>query len=211
MEERAQKIVDAAMELANEGGFEGVRLRELAAKSGVAFGTLYSRFNSKEDILIAALEQEAGKFRELLRSNPIEEGTPLQRCEPFFRLLSRTLLDRRGFATAVLRAVSSGAGVAEKIIRYQDMMNEIIVRAIWGDAVYDSDTEEREEVIFAARMMQNIWFAELISWMSDAATEEQVVNRTVRCARLFIRALDLGRLEELAPQEDDVELAAPEG
>jgi AcrR family transcriptional regulator len=211
MEERAQKIVDAAMELANEGGFEGVRLRELAAKSGVAFGTLYSRFNSKEDILIAALEQEAGKFRELLRSNPIEEGTPLERCEPFFRLLSRTLLDRPGFATAVLRAVSSGAGVAEKIIRYQDMMNEIIVRAIWGDAVYDSDSEEREEVIFAARMVQNIWFAELISWMSDAASEEEVVNRTVRCARLFIRALDLGRLEELAPKEDEVELAAPEG
>lgn len=201
MEERAQKIVDAAMELAEEGGFEGVRLRELAAKSGVAFGTLYSRFDSKEDILIAALEQETNKFRTLMAENPIEAGDPRERCEPFFRVLSRTLLDRQGFATAVLRAVSSGAGVAEKIIRYQDTMNEIIVRAVWGSEVFEDESyEQRDEIVFAARMMQNIWFAELISWMSDAATEEEVVAHTVRCAKLFIHALELNQVEAIQPQ-----------
>lgn len=199
MEERSQKIVDAAMELAAEGGFEGVRLRELAARSGVAFGTLYSRFSSKEDILIAALEQETNKFRELLRENPIDEGTPSERCGPFFQVLTRTLLHRGGLATAVLRAVSSGAGVAEKIIRYQDTMNEIIVRAVWGDAVFEGEPDQQEEIVFAARMMQNIWFAELISWMSDTASEDEVVERTVRCAHLFIRALDLSKIE--TPQD----------
>lgn len=202
MEERSQKIIDAAMELAAEGGFEGVRLRELAARSGVAFGTLYSRFSSKEDILIAALEQETNKFRELLRENPLDSGAPRERCEPFFRVLTQTLLHRAGFATAVLRAVSSGAGVAEKIIRYQDTMNEIIVRAVWGDAVFEGEPEQQEQIVFAARMMQNIWFAELISWMSDTASEEEVVERTVRCAHLFIRALDLGKIDTSVPSAD---------
>ena len=40
MEERAQRIVDTAIELAERGGFEAVRLRDVAADAGVALGTL---------------------------------------------------------------------------------------------------------------------------------------------------------------------------
>ena len=35
------------MELAEEGGFEAVRLRDLASHADVALGTLYKRFRSK--------------------------------------------------------------------------------------------------------------------------------------------------------------------
>ena len=41
----------AAIELAERGGFEGVRLRDVAAHADVALGTLYRRFRSKEDLL----------------------------------------------------------------------------------------------------------------------------------------------------------------
>ena len=74
MEERARRIVDSAVELAEEGGFEGVRLRDVASHAGVALGTLYRRFRSKEDLLIAALERET---RDLER-----------RLEPFNQLCS---------------------------------------------------------------------------------------------------------------------------
>ena len=53
-EERARRIVDSAVELAEQGGFEAVRLRDVAAHAGVALGTLYRRFRSKEDLLVAA-------------------------------------------------------------------------------------------------------------------------------------------------------------
>ena len=56
MEERSRRIVDAAIELAEQGGFEAVRLRDVAAHANVALGTLYRRFRSKEDLLLAALE-----------------------------------------------------------------------------------------------------------------------------------------------------------
>ena len=47
MEERARRILDAAIELAEQGGFEAVRLRDVAAQANVALGTLYRRFRSK--------------------------------------------------------------------------------------------------------------------------------------------------------------------
>jgi acyl-CoA synthetase (AMP-forming)/AMP-acid ligase II len=62
LDERAQRIVDTAIELAAADGFAAVRLRDVAASAGVALGTLYKRFASKEEILVAALEQESEKL-----------------------------------------------------------------------------------------------------------------------------------------------------
>lgn len=191
MEERAQRIVDVAIELAEKGGFQNVRLRDVAEKSGVAFGTLYARFNSKEDILIAALEQETGKFRELIKDSTVPGDTAAERVENFFTVMSRTLFSRPGFAKAVLRSVASGVpGVADKVISYQTMMMELIISAILGKNVEELPPldEFDEDTVFAGRIMQNIWFAELISWMSEVATDDEVIERTVRSCKLVVKA-----------------------
>ncbi|MEM9692781.1 MAG: helix-turn-helix domain-containing protein, partial [Myxococcota bacterium] len=47
-EERRDRIIDVAIELAEEGGFDNVRQRDVARLAGVALGTLYKSFKSKE-------------------------------------------------------------------------------------------------------------------------------------------------------------------
>lgn len=192
MEERAQRIVDAAIELAEQGGFQNVRLRDVAELSGVAFGTLYARFSSKEDILIAALEQEISRFCELMADVPIPGDEPQERLQHFFNALTQVLLHRDGFAKAVLRSVSSGVpGVSDKVISYQETMNRLIVSAIKGIPVNTVEqTENNADIFFMARMMQSIWYAELIGWMSDVVSEEDVVLRTVRGSFLLLRGLE---------------------
>ena len=54
-EDRGRRILKVAVELAERGGFDAVRQREVAAQAGVALGTLYKRFASKEELLMAAL------------------------------------------------------------------------------------------------------------------------------------------------------------
>lgn len=192
MEERAQRIVDAAIELADEGGFQNVRLREVAERSGVAFGTLYARFNSKEDILIAALEQEISKFRNLMADVPVPGDSTRERVRYFFSALTDVLLSRTGFAKAVLRAVASGVpGVADKVISYQTTMNCLIVGAIKGIAVkYVEETDHNADIFFTARMMQSLWFAELIGWISEVVTREEVIQRTLRGCNLLLSGLE---------------------
>ena len=55
--DRSDAILDVAIELAEEGGFDNVRQRDVAAQAGVALGTLYKRFRSKEMLLVATLER----------------------------------------------------------------------------------------------------------------------------------------------------------
>lgn len=198
MEERAQRIVDAAIELAEEGGFQNVRLRDVAELSGVAFGTLYARFSSKEDILIAALEQEISRFCELMADVPIPGEDPNSRLKHFFNALTQVLINRHGFAKAVLRSVSSGVpGVSDKVISYQETMNRLIVAAIKGIPVNTVEqTESNADIFFMARMMQSIWYAELIGWMSDVVDDDEVVKRTVRGSSLLLLGFEATQQQE---------------
>ena len=52
---RRQRVVDAAMALGLDGGYEAVQMRDVAARADVAMGTVYRYFTSKDHLLAAAL------------------------------------------------------------------------------------------------------------------------------------------------------------
>ena len=106
--EPSDRIVATAIELAERGGFEAVRLRDVAAHAEVALGTLYRRFRSKEDILVAALEQEAERLEQQLAAKPIRDAELLDRITSFFKAITKLLTSRPNLARAVIRSVASG-------------------------------------------------------------------------------------------------------
>ena len=55
--ERRDRMLEAAMKLAAEGGYDAVQMREVADGAGVALGTLYRYFPSKVHLLVAALAE----------------------------------------------------------------------------------------------------------------------------------------------------------
>ncbi|QDQ02122.1 TetR/AcrR family transcriptional regulator [Lysinibacillus fusiformis] len=56
-EERKNEILDAADELFAQRGFDGTSTNEILEKVGIARGTLYYHFKSKEDIMDALIER----------------------------------------------------------------------------------------------------------------------------------------------------------
>lgn len=61
-EERKQQILDAADELFAQKGFDGTSTNDILDKVGIARGTLYHHFKSKEDIMDALI----GRYSERL-------------------------------------------------------------------------------------------------------------------------------------------------
>ena len=182
------------MLLADKGGFQAVRLRDVAAHSGVALGTLYSRFRSKEDILVAALDAETAKFETLLDQYPAVGETPDERVTHFFTLATRVLFARPNFARAVLRAVSSGVPeVAEKVVRFHQRITTLIVTAMRGTEPLSFETEippsEAEGQV--GFLLQQIWFAALVGWMGGVQDEETIVEHMSAAAAVLIKGADL--------------------
>src|SRR3954467_11125914 len=81
---RRERILDAAMELATEGGYEAVQMREVAERADVALGTLYRYFPSKVHLLVAAMGRT---FRSLQESVRVD-GSDDTRQERVYRVVA---------------------------------------------------------------------------------------------------------------------------
>ena len=75
LQERREKILDASLRAFNQKGFASTSVAEIAAAAGIAKGTVYLYFRSKEDILNEILSERS--FKPLL-ANAIEKGRPLE-------------------------------------------------------------------------------------------------------------------------------------
>src|SRR5207244_2412704 len=73
---RRQRVIEAAMALATQGGYDAVQMRDVAATADVALGTLYRYFPSKDHLLIAAQEEWAQALRQRLAQKPPRGNTP---------------------------------------------------------------------------------------------------------------------------------------
>ena len=54
-QDRRERMLEATAELAHEGGWDAVQMREVAQRSDVALGTLYRYFPSKENLLVSVM------------------------------------------------------------------------------------------------------------------------------------------------------------
>lgn len=73
-EERRQQLIDTALRLFAERGFDNTSIKDLAEAAGVAQGLFYHYFRSKEELLFAAIERQSfrGELRRLLAASPDE-------------------------------------------------------------------------------------------------------------------------------------------
>jgi TetR/AcrR family transcriptional regulator, cholesterol catabolism regulator len=191
MEEKRSRILETAIELAEKGGFDNVRLRDVAAQAEVALGTLYKRFPSKESILIAALEMEAEKMEKRLSKNPIEGDEPLERVLTFFDGASRTLFRKPNLGRAVLRALTSGdEELTEQVAMYHQRMTNMIVAALRGSLITAISPEVSNDELIVAVIMQQQWFAGLVGWMGGLITKQMVIDQLRITLSLVLRGLE---------------------
>lgn len=177
----SRRILEVAVALAEAGGFDGLRQRELAAKAGVALGTLYKRFKGKEDILAAALELEAEKLESHLAANPISGATAAARVALFFGGTTRALCKKKNLARALLRAVASGEPqLTEKVAAFHGRMTTMITLALRGSPAGGEGqaevqvTGDEHRVAF---LLQQLWFASLVGWSGGLHSESAVVDQ----------------------------------
>jgi AcrR family transcriptional regulator len=195
MKDRRDKILDVAVSLAEEGGFENVRQRDVAANAGVALGTLYKSFRSKEDILVAAIDREAETLERRMELKPAQGDTPLDRVVAFFTIVTRGLCRKPKYARAVIRAMASGEPeVAGKVVAYHERITGLIVAALRGagrPGVADAKTSppsKKESML--AFVLQQLWFASLVGWSAGLHNQTEVIEQMRRTGEILIRGLE---------------------
>lgn len=184
LDERAQRIIAVAVELAERDGYEAVRLRDLADRAGVALATVYRRFACKEDILAAALDQQVAVAAELLQGADIPGDGPEERLQWFFRMSTQLLEQQPKLAAAMLRTVACGVPeVAERITRYRARVTTIILTIYRGE---DGDTGATPDERMLAHLLQNVWYGGLVGWTGGVHDAETILVQTDAAIRLLV-------------------------
>jgi len=185
MEERSRRIVETAVELAEQGGFEAVRLRDVASHAGVALGTLYRRFRSKEDLLLAALHQELGDLSERVERRPPEGDTPLERAIAFFQIVTRALCRRPNLTRALIRALATGEPeLSQKVAAFHSELMRLLAASLRGADARPASERDLE----LANVLQQVWFSSLIGWTSGVHGQATIIEQTRRAAELLLGA-----------------------
>jgi AcrR family transcriptional regulator len=189
---RRRRIVDAAVELAASGGFEAVRLRDVAERSSVALGTLYKYFRGKEDILLFAFNEGIARLEESFAARPARGATALERVTAFFSRATRGMLHNPQLGGALIRAMSGGdRETAAHIVGSNRRMARMLLAALHDrpidpaepiDAFLPSETERE-----LADALIGVWFAALSGWLIGNVPDAEAIAAKMRsAARLML-------------------------
>lgn len=97
-QETRKAIMQAAITLFSEKGFEKTSIEELARAAGIGKGTIYGYFQTKSDILHAFCEDELENLHEELTTNADREIPILQQMVSIYMSEFRHITENREFA-----------------------------------------------------------------------------------------------------------------
>jgi AcrR family transcriptional regulator len=184
--------VSTAIDLAEKGGFEAVRLRDVAADADVALGTLYRYFRSKEDLLIAALTMEVEQLELRMKGRQLPGDTPLARVTAFFEAATRGFVRRPRLSRAILRAAASGdRELAEKVAGFHTRVTDMIIAALRGEAFgADGVGSPVEAEASVGLVLEYVWFAALVGWAGGLQSPTEVVEKMNTAAAMILRGAE---------------------
>lgn len=156
-EKRRKEILDKALDLFMENGYEDVTFQKIADKCGVTRTTLYIYFKNKKEIFAWSIKQLTNEIESSLlkiidnRDLSYEERlksvlhTILQKCVDNYRLFVITL-------TYLLQLKNTGKDtkkiVQRRIIRLRHLLSTVIIDGITSGNFKKVNVHEANELIF---------------------------------------------------------------
>src|SRR3954464_7800768 len=176
---RRRRILQAAAELATEGGFDAVQMREVAERADVALGTLYRYFPSKIHLLVSVLADEMDELHDRLRAASAGPESPADRVFGVLQRAVRALGRNPSLYGAVVRAMMFGdESTTSENAAVSSRMEAIITRAMTYGV---GEPTERDTAV--ARLIGKIWLADILSWLdgrSDVTEMESDLELAVQ-------------------------------
>ncbi|CAN5636975.1 cholesterol catabolism transcriptional regulator KstR [soil metagenome] len=183
---RRQKVIRAALELGAQGGYEAVQMRDVATTAGVALGTIYRYFSSKDHLLAAALVEWVADLERRVTQRPSPGATTAERVVGIIRRATRAMEKEPRLSEAVVTAILSPdaatTGCQEDVA---SSMTRIMGRAFGEDL-------PPEELAQVTKVLGHVWFSALIGWINHWQGIGQVGDEVEVAAHLILdgRGLD---------------------
>jgi AcrR family transcriptional regulator len=193
-EARRQRVIQAALDLGSEGGYEAVQMRDVASRADVALGTIYRYFSSKDHLLAAAMIEWTERLQARVAQSPPRGGTAADRMVELLQRACRALERQPKLAQALVRALSSpDAGVRTSGAEVSRLIGEM------GDEILAELPPAVRADILA--VLRHVWYATLVAWANGRRDFPFVQSELERAARVLIEPHERGARGRRTSQE----------
>jgi len=184
--QRREALLTAVMELAAERGIDNVQMKLVAERSGVALGTTYRYFASKEHLLASALVEWQARLTDRLSAEPARLVDGGQRVESVVDFLHRGM---RGFqrypsyADLMVYVAGSRDPHASEAMHAMSVRTNRVLRLYLGP---EPEQDTFETVSF---VIGSVWLNAIISWRAGRDSLEDAYRKIEDGVRLACAGL----------------------
>ncbi len=125
-EQRRQQLAQTAIELFSEHGFENVSIAQIAKAAGVAKGSIYDYFESREELIMAAIMVWMGEVESTAELILADIDDPEEKLRTFVNaLIDYFINDPRAIKLVI--SMMHLALVDDKILERQNLLKEMFL------------------------------------------------------------------------------------
>jgi AcrR family transcriptional regulator len=182
-----ERLLAAAQELIEDGGYGAASVIAIAARAGVAAGTLYRHFASKEELFVDVFRTVCEREERAMRaagSEMPDGATATERLETVLATFAARALRNRRLAWALIAEPVDPRVDAERLAyrgRYAALIAETLSAGIASGELPDQDAE-----LTAAALVGGCGEA-LVGPLSPLAGTAQEPGEIVSALRTFVR------------------------
>ena len=158
---RRQRVVAAALELGSKGGYDAVQMRDVAGTAGVALGTIYRYFSSKDHLLAEALTEWVRDLGRRVHARPPKSGPIADRVIEVLRRATHAMEADPRLSEAVIMALASTDPAAA---RCQQDVGKVMAETMSLAFPPDFDAAVRDDIV---RTLGHVWFSSLVGWVNN--------------------------------------------
>jgi TetR/AcrR family transcriptional regulator, cholesterol catabolism regulator len=178
---RRVRLIEAARELADEGGYAAVTMHDVADRAGVARATVYRYFTSKDHLLTEVATAWARTVTADV-ATLTSHGTPVERLTTLLEHIIEAAAAELRLTSAIVQGVTSDdPGVEESRTALFMLVRERLAAAM-GDPV-----PERADIEI---VLGHILLAALVSLTALAQPVDEVRAMVATAARLILGGLE---------------------
>lgn len=195
-ESTRDRLLDAAIAVFREKGYDGTGVQEIARRAGLTTGAIYANFRGKADLLFSAIGQRSGpEFDDLLRSNRVAVSAGELLAELGSHLLDRDEpADRQGgLLIEAIVAARRDRQVGELVRDLIDQRLAAITRLV-ELARKEGDVDDTVSTDALTRFSLVLALGSLL--YTSVGIEEPDEDEWASLIRRFVRSLKAGSLEE---------------
>jgi len=133
--DKPQQIIDAAIRVFARGGYYNSRVSDIAREAGIASGTIYLYFKTKDEILVTLFREKMAEWVALVRREIAAERDPLAKIRKIVALHFKVLEESPDLAEVVQVELRQGqkffrGASAHEVSAYFDVINDVLEEGV---------------------------------------------------------------------------------